>query len=58
MEETHAVKGKTMCMQLTMFVVGFESLIFNVIGELDIIPCTYPFNFQSKRRGVIFSFMV
>ncbi|XP_002131316.2 organic solute transporter subunit alpha [Ciona intestinalis] len=51
MEKMHAIKGKTICMQLTMFVTGFESLIFNVLAQFDLFPCDPPFDFYSNRKA-------
>ncbi|CAK8689013.1 unnamed protein product [Clavelina lepadiformis] len=52
MEEVHAIKGKTMCIQLLMVITGFEGMIFNVLAQLDVFPCTPPLNFLSRRRAI------
>ncbi|XP_039270160.2 organic solute transporter subunit alpha-like isoform X1 [Styela clava] len=57
MEDTHAIRGKTACIQLTSFIVGFEALIFNIIAQVGWIPCVYPLNFLSNRR-VIYNYFV
>jgi len=51
MENAHSIKGKTTCIQLLMLVTGLESLLFNVLAQLDVFPCTPPLNFFSRRQG-------
>ena len=51
MEEVHAIVGKTRCMQLTMFVTGFEGMIFNALAQFGLFPCEPPLNFYSRRQG-------
>ena len=50
MEETHAIRGKTICIQLASFVVGFEGLICAVVEQLTDTKCEYPLNFRSSWR--------
>lgn len=57
MDNTHAIRGKTLCIQLTSFVVGFEALIFNLLAQFDVFGCNPPLNFQSNRR-VIYNYCV
>jgi len=51
MEQTHKVKGKTLCMQLTMIVIGFEGIIFNAIGSFGAFPCKAPFAFNTRSKA-------
>ena len=51
METTHLIKGKTVCMQLVMFIIGLEGIFFNVLSQLGLFPCVEPFNFNSNRKG-------
>ena len=52
MEEVHAISGKTKCMQLTMFVVGLEGLIFSLLNQYDVFKCESPLNFSSRSQGL------
>jgi len=52
METTHLIKGKTVCMQLVMFIIGLEGIFFNVLSQLGLFPCVEPFNFNSNRKAI------
>ena len=47
----HAIKGKTICIQLTMLMVGLEGVIFNILAQFNAFPCSPPLNFVSRRKG-------
>ena len=53
MEEVHTITGKTRVMQLTMLVLGFEGMIFNLLGQYDVIKCEPPLNFSTRAQGKI-----
>ena len=55
MEEVHIVSGKTRVIQLTMLVIGFEGMIFNIMGQYNVFPCEPPLNFSTRVQGKMFT---
>jgi len=53
MEALHAVKGKTICIQLTIFITGFESLFFQIMAQNGVFPCEKPLQFNSRVVVII-----
>jgi len=51
-EEVHAIKGKTLCIQLTTVMIGFQGIIFNALAQFGVFPCAPPLNFTSRRKGM------
>ena len=50
-EQVHTIKGKTLCIQLTTLMIGFQGIIFNILAQFDVFPCVPPLNFTSRRKG-------